>query len=233
VLPSTAATASAATSSRSGEPPLQPPYAHPRRGGSPRAQLAHCPGHASCQANNRRRRRHRACLCSATRSHALGPVEARVLIYLCTPQVKTLPPYPDTEVHVPEGHIWIEGALVAQLREMPKVPPELCVLPQATNVSTRTIQIVLGPFVPAPLLHVQLILICIFAQVPCGLLDAKLAYIVWPPNRTGPLKTPPTPDARAPRDAAWRRDMAALERDAWRRQRVTHGSSSEVFSASS
>jgi inner membrane protease subunit 2 len=23
--------------------------------------------------------------------------------------VKTLPPYPDREVHIPQGHVWVEG----------------------------------------------------------------------------------------------------------------------------
>lgn len=64
------------------------------------------------------------------------------------------------------------------------------------------------------------------AQVPCGLLDAKLVYVVWPLARLGPLELPPAPDARAPRGPAWRRDMAALEREQWRRSRVTVGNTS-------
>lgn len=61
------------------------------------------------------------------------------------------------------------------------------------------------------------------AQVPLGLVDAKLSYILWPLHRAGPLTPPEKPVSKVgvPRDFRWRDTMAAFERERKRQARVT------------
>ncbi|THH33666.1 hypothetical protein EUX98_g547 [Antrodiella citrinella] len=89
--------------------------------------------------------------------------------------VKTLPPYPDQEVVIPEG------------RDEPFKSED-------SNY---------------------------FGPVPLALMDSKLAFIVYPPSRFGPLPTPTLPDQRAPRGPEWRSNAADYDRQENRRARVT------------
>jgi len=93
--------------------------------------------------------------------------------------VKTLPPYPDTEVTVPEGHAWVEGD---------------------------------EPFKSEDSNH--------FGPIPLGLIDSKLTYVIWPPEREGALKVPKHPDPLRKHDLAWHKEKADADRDDRRRARV-------------
>ncbi|KAK7470787.1 hypothetical protein VKT23_002205 [Stygiomarasmius scandens] len=95
--------------------------------------------------------------------------------------VKTLPPYPDPEVKIPMGHVWIEGDE-----------------PFHSNDSNQ------------------------FGPVPLALIDSRLVFVVWPPNRFGHLlntSTPPVTTESKDR-SAYRLAMAELERERWRSSRV-------------
>jgi len=103
------------------------------------------------------------------------------IIALAGDTVKTLPPYPDAEVTIPPGHVWVEGDESYR-----------------TEDSNR------------------------FGPVPFGLLDSKLTYIIWPLDRSGPLKPPALPKKKLgePRGPQWRFQMAEYERAQSRRARV-------------
>ncbi|KAI9000902.1 LexA/Signal peptidase [Trametes punicea] len=107
--------------------------------------------------------------------------------------VKTLPPYPDAEVRIPEGHAWVEGDE-----------------PFRTEDSNR------------------------FGPVPLGLVQSRLAYILWPWDRIGPLGKPLVPrhDAQVG-SPDWRRSKAELEREKWRKSRVTVAGYKESTTSSS
>ncbi|OSD04357.1 LexA/Signal peptidase [Trametes coccinea BRFM310] len=95
--------------------------------------------------------------------------------------VKTLPPYPDAEVRIPEGHAWVEGDE-----------------PFRTEDSNR------------------------FGPVPLGLVQSRLACILWPPDRMGALGKPSVVRRDAPVGSPeWRKGKAELEREKWRNSRVT------------
>ncbi|KII95227.1 hypothetical protein PLICRDRAFT_128814, partial [Plicaturopsis crispa FD-325 SS-3] len=85
-----------------------------------------------------------------------SPVENKLLIKRIIAVegdvVKTLPPYPDKEVLVPRGRIWIEGDESFR-----------------TDDSNR------------------------FGPVPMALVDSRLAFIVWPLDRWGPVREPSVP----------------------------------------
>ncbi|KAI9056578.1 LexA/Signal peptidase [Trametes sanguinea] len=105
--------------------------------------------------------------------------------------VKTLPPYPDAEVRIPEGHAWIEGDE-----------------PFRTEDSNR------------------------FGPVPLGLIQARLAYILWPLERMGSLDKPIVVRRDAPVGSPeWRKGKAELERKRWRNSRVTVAESTTESSA--
>ncbi|KAI0638297.1 LexA/Signal peptidase [Trametes polyzona] len=61
-----------------------------------------------------------------------------------------------------------------------------------------------------------------FGPVPLGLVQSRLAFILWPWERIGPLGKPLVPrhDARIG-SPDWRRSKAELEREQWRQSRVT------------
>ncbi|KAI0650633.1 LexA/Signal peptidase [Trametes meyenii] len=61
-----------------------------------------------------------------------------------------------------------------------------------------------------------------FGPVPLGLIESRLAFILWPWERIGPLGQPliPRHDARVG-SPDWRRSKAELEREKWRNSRVT------------
>ncbi|KAG1753917.1 peptidase S24/S26A/S26B/S26C [Suillus paluster] len=111
--------------------------------------------------------------------------------------IKTLPPYPDAEVFVPEGHIWVEGDEPFRTLDSNKFGP----------VSRH-----------APIfIHANASI-----QVPLALLDSKLTYIIWPLDRVGPLRppVPQVPKRGDSRDFRWYSDMAAFEREQRRQSRV-------------
>ncbi|KAF9226437.1 LexA/Signal peptidase [Gyrodon lividus] len=114
--------------------------------------------------------------------------------------VKTLPPYPNAEVLVPEGHIWVEGKATFDVR---------------CNVG---VLISSGGDEPFRTLDSNK-----FGPVPLALVDAKLSYIIWPLDRIGPLEPPaiPVTTTGAPRNSQWYSKMAAFERERKRRARVT------------
>jgi inner membrane protease subunit 2 len=60
----------------------------------------------------------------------------------------------------------------------------------------------------------------LFGPVPCGLLNSKLAYILWPTDRMGPILPPKISQDSQRNGPAWRQEMAALEQERWRRSRV-------------
>ncbi|KAI0750916.1 peptidase S24/S26A/S26B/S26C [Daedaleopsis nitida] len=61
-----------------------------------------------------------------------------------------------------------------------------------------------------------------FGPVPLGLIESRLAWIMWPWGRIGPLGQPLIPRDDARRGTPdWRRSQADLEREKWRRSRVT------------
>ncbi len=79
-----------------------------------------------------------------------------------TNQVKTLPPYPDTEVVLPEGHGWLEGDAPFDSEDSNHFGPVgvVYLFPNAT------------PTVD---------------QVPLALIDSKLTCIIWPLNRVSAI----------------------------------------------
>ncbi|EIW61263.1 LexA/Signal peptidase [Trametes versicolor FP-101664 SS1] len=61
-----------------------------------------------------------------------------------------------------------------------------------------------------------------FGPVPLGLVESRLAYILWPWKRFGPLGAPLVRRHDAPIGSPdWRRGKAELERTQWRSSRVT------------
>ncbi|KAI0832537.1 LexA/Signal peptidase [Trametes gibbosa] len=61
-----------------------------------------------------------------------------------------------------------------------------------------------------------------FGPVPLGLVESRLAFILWPWNRIGPLGKPLVPRHDATVGSPdWRRNKAEREREQWRRARVT------------
>ncbi|KAI0335580.1 LexA/Signal peptidase [Cubamyces sp. BRFM 1775] len=61
-----------------------------------------------------------------------------------------------------------------------------------------------------------------FGPVPLGLIQSRLAYILWPLNRIGPLGKPLVSRHDAVVGSPdWRRSKAELERERWRQSRVT------------
>lgn len=92
------------------------------------------------------------------------------------------------------------------------------------NHITQTIAIALDPYV----VYMTLLspLIELWCQVPLALLDSKLSFIVWPPERQGPILKPTPPDPKAKRGPAWRKEVNDVERARRREARVTIASSS-------
>ncbi len=59
-----------------------------------------------------------------------------------------------------------------------------------------------------------------------GLVDSKLSYIFWPPERFGPIEKPAHPDPKAKRGQTWRKEMNDFERERRRQARVIAASPS-------
>ncbi|PPQ77387.1 hypothetical protein CVT25_010969 [Psilocybe cyanescens] len=79
--------------------------------------------------------------------------------------VKTLPPYPDLEATVPQGHVWIEGQESMPL--IGKCPPgDEHFLSDDSNR---------------------------FGPVSKGLIESKLLMIIWPPQRFGSVNVKANP----------------------------------------
>ncbi|KAI0776002.1 LexA/Signal peptidase [Trametes elegans] len=70
-----------------------------------------------------------------------------------------------------------------------------------------------------------------FGPVPLGLIQSRLAFILWPWGRMGPLGRPliPRHDAQVG-SPDWRRGKAELEREKWRQSRVTVASRTDASS---
>lgn len=112
--------------------------------------------------------------------HALGQLLVKRIIALPGDIVKTLPPYPDKEVVIPQGHVWVEGDESFH-----------------TEDSNH------------------------FGPVPLALIDSKLAFIIWPWDRRGPLRRPLSTVNKKIQGPTWRVEQAELERERRRRARVT------------
>ncbi|KAH9850698.1 LexA/Signal peptidase [Lenzites betulinus] len=117
----------------------------------------------------------------ALRSPSDSKLIVKRIVALEGDTIKTLPPYPDAEVRVPQGHAWVEGDE-----------------PFRTEDSNR------------------------FGPVPLGLVESRLAFVLWPWKRIGPLGQPLVPRHDATVGSPdWRRSKAEREREEWRRARVT------------
>lgn len=102
-----------------------------------------------------------------------------------------------------------------------------CVCPQdmhgwkATSPSTRKTATTSGPYV-SRLSPAMSAVLTSNPQVPLGLVESRLAYILWPWKRFGPLGAPLVRRHDAPIGSPdWRRGKAELERAQWRSSRVT------------
>jgi inner membrane protease subunit 2 len=87
-------------------------------------------------------------------------------------QVKTLPPYPDTEVVIPEGHGWLEGDASFNSEDSNHFGPVSVVCPHVRNTGTEVTTF--GFSRPV-------------AQVPLALIDSKLSCVLWPLDRVGAI----------------------------------------------
>lgn len=56
---------------------------------------------------------------------SLSALRQRTAVKPDPEQVKTLPPYPDTEVRIPEGHLWVEGQPSPPQRPIHRIQREL------------------------------------------------------------------------------------------------------------
>ncbi|KAH9899761.1 LexA/Signal peptidase [Cubamyces lactineus] len=133
-----------------------------------------------------------------------SPVDSKLIvkriIALEGDTVKTLPPYPDAEVCIPPGHAWVEGVFP--------------VLPCDPRTGNLTLPEGDEPFRTEDSNR--------FGPVPLGLVQSRLAYILWPWNRIGPLGKPLVPRHDAVFGSPdWRRSKSELEREKWRQSRVT------------
>ena len=109
--------------------------------------------------------------------------------------MKTLPPYPDREVVIPQGHVWVEG----------------------DNHFRTDDSNVFGPvrraFLPLVGWLVRALRSLSLPQVSEGLIESKLLMLLWPPERFGVIPEPSDylesekPLNRYMRDALWRQEM--------------------------
>lgn len=76
----------------------------------------------------------------------------------------------------------------------------------------------LGPVRPQEFTSYHL-LTCYLAKVPAALVESKLVFILWPPNRFGRLQKPDLPLAK--NGPVYRHAMALFEKDLSRKARVT------------
>lgn len=132
--------------------------------------------------------------------------------------MKTLPPYRDSEVKVPDGHAWLEGTV----RE--------CAWFEVADCSTGDEAFktedsnTLGPVSTFPSVsgtHCPIY----DCQIPLGLIDSRAHAIFWPPGRFGRILTPDLAkeqERRNERDRgpAWRKEMAEFERERKRQARI-------------
>ncbi|KAI1796276.1 LexA/Signal peptidase [Ganoderma leucocontextum] len=139
----------------------------------------------------------------AFKSPADSKLVVKRIIALEGDTVRTLPPYPDAEVRVPVGRVWVEGDEPFRTEDSNRFGPVcLSSYPNAVTISElkRT----------CPL------------QVPLGLIESRLSFILWPWERIGPLGQPVVPRHDAKRGTpGWRKSQADLEREQWRNSRVT------------
>jgi len=103
--------------------------------------------------------------------------------------VQTLPPYPDTEVLVPVGYMWVEGDERFHTRDSNS-----------------------------------------FGPVPLALLDANVSFVLWPPPRFGPLRSPSAVfGSRTPiHSPVWRQERDAADRERWRNARVRVAQNTQI-----
>ena len=131
--------------------------------------------------------------------------------------VKTLPPYPDQEIVVPQGHVWVEG-LMPSSYSLQETFHNLRMI-QVMNLSSAMTAIVLDRY----LITFSILANCSnqlsFDKVPRALLDSKLVMIIWPPNRFGSISRPEFPPNNY--GQANRLAMTQLEREKARHSRVT------------
>jgi mitochondrial inner membrane protease subunit 2 len=90
-----------------------------------------------------------------------------------------LPPYPDAEVVVPEGHGWLEGDAPFNSEDSNHFGPVrlvFCFTPSLPTVQNSQVNLY-APF---------------DFQVPLALVESKLTCVLWPLNRVGAIGSHPT-----------------------------------------
>ena len=90
-----------------------------------------------------------------------------------TNQVKTLPPYPDTEVIIPEGHGWLEGDAPFNSEDSNHFGPVSLAFLHAWTLEPGNNFVFLNTHCGN--------------QVPMALIDSKLACVLWPLDRVGAI----------------------------------------------
>lgn len=107
-------------------------------------------------------------------------------------QVKTLPPYPEPEVRVPAGHVWLEGDEPFYSIDSNTWGPVRLVFRIGSSESKLT---------PTT------------KKVAIALLDAKIDLVLWPPSRFGwiePRVPRPVTHALSATDVAWKRELGDM-----------------------
>ena len=99
--------------------------------------------------------------------------------------VRTLPPYPDAEVKIPQGHVWVEGKylLTGFLSSFIEF-----ILGDEHFVSDDSNRF--GPVDSFSFFSPPTQLILFFSKISAGLVESKLVMLIWPLNRFGRLKKP-------------------------------------------
>jgi inner membrane protease subunit 2 len=118
--------------------------------------------------------------------------------------IKTLPPYPEAEVRIPQGHVWVEGCHLTAINSLVIL---FMVALQGdhdfrSNDSNR-----FGPV--GSCISNLLCFVDKLWQVPIALIDSRLAFILWPLARFGAV--PNAIDVNASRNSFSSRQQACAE----------------------
>ena len=131
--------------------------------------------------------------------------------------VKTLPPYPDQEIVVPQGHVWVEGLILPYILFFYKIiqePYRRWTFLQRWQQSFWS-----GTISNSSILAHLFYWLFFFCKIPRALLDSKLVMIIWPLSRFGPINRPELPPNNY--GQANRLAMTQLEREKARHSRVS------------
>lgn len=128
--------------------------------------------------------------------------------------VKTLPPYPDREVLVPKGHVWIEG-IYHYISDHPTTYISVLLGDEhfLSDDSNRFGAVRFLNFVSSIFLNQR-------SKISMGLIQSKFIMILWPMHRFGFLKSANSRvNAEGQLD---RQALAKLRRNDVRHSRVQH-----------